>query len=403
VIAADAVRRQRSRLLDLVSRAGSVVAAAWVVSFLVEGAAVGWGRAAWLRLLVASDPGRRALLGVVLAVATWWLVRLLRPATVTAPVDRLLAAMAAVVVVVGAYGGHSAIGGNQWLGVALRLTHFGAIALWVGSVAVAWWCVRNESSPAAVWRAASRVAGWAVAVTGLSGFVLSGRTVDTVTALLRTQYGFVVLVKVGCLVVAALVGGLAARDMGRGRQPRVVVELAVASIAIFAAAVLGGSAPAVGAQFAAPASMSPQVATGDLADLTVSVGVSPARVGANLVQAEVLNTRRPEPGVIRSMRVRLVHQGRVIVDHVVQQPTGPVEWSDDQLSAAGGYRVIVDIDRPDAPVPAFERSFTVSPLPVRPVPTRVSRRPWMPLAALFGGVWAIVVLAVARRRPSAAR
>jgi copper transport protein len=141
VAAADSVRRQREQLLSLVSRCSAVVAAAWTVSFVVEGAAVGWGRVAWLRLLVASDPGRRALLGVLLAAGTWWLVTLVRSA-VSASVDRLVAAMAAVVVVVGSYGGHSSIGGNQWAGFALRMVHFGAIAVWVGSVAVAWWCVR---------------------------------------------------------------------------------------------------------------------------------------------------------------------------------------------------------------------------------------------------------------------
>jgi hypothetical protein len=241
----------------------------------------------------------------------------------------------------------------------------------------------------------------AVAVTGLSGFVLSGRTVATVTALLRTQYGFVVLVKVGCLVVAAIVGGIAAREVRKGRRPRVVAELVVAAIAILGAAVLGGSAPAVGPQFAAPASVLPQVATGDLADLTVSVHLSPARVGANLLQVEVLNTRRPEPGVIRSVRVRLQRQGTIVADHLVQQPSGPLEWSDDQVPAAGTYQVVVDVDRPDAPVPAFERSISVSPVPVRQVATRVSRAAWMPLAALLGLCWVIAVYVVARRRSTA--
>jgi hypothetical protein len=340
------------------------------------------------------------LLGVVLAGASWWLVRLVRPA-VAGSADRLVTAMSMLFVVVGAYGGHSAIGGNQWVGSALRWVHFAAISLWIGTVAVAWWCTRADESTLTLWRPVGRLAGWAAAVTGLSGFVLSGRTVATVTALLRTQYGFVVLVKVVCLVAAAVVGWSAARSIRRGHRPRVVPELVVGVLALSAAALLGGSGPAVGPQFAAVSVVSPQVATGDLADLTVSVNLSPARVGANLLQVEVLNTRRPEPGVIRSIRVRLERQGRVVVDHQVQQPTGPLEWSDDQLPTSGSYRVVVDVDRPDAPVPAFQQVVTVAPVPVRLVPTRLSRSSWMPLAALVGALWAITVLVVTRRRITA--
>mgnify|MGYP003337386789 CR=1 FL=1 len=62
-----------------------------------------------------------------------------------------------------------------------------------------------------------------------------------------------------------------------------------------------------------------------------------------------------------------------------------------------GPVLVVTIDRPDAPVPVFERAVAVSPSPVRQVPTRVSRSSWMPWALCAGGLWLALVLVASRR------
>ena len=72
---------------------------------------VGFERVQWASLIINSDPGRRALIGVQLALGVWWTVGLLRRAGTHESqwfVVRILVVIAGGFIVVAAYGGHAA-------------------------------------------------------------------------------------------------------------------------------------------------------------------------------------------------------------------------------------------------------------------------------------------------------
>ena len=88
----------------------------------------------------------------------------------------------------------------------------------------------------------------------------------------------------------------------------------------------------------------------------------------------------------------------MVAEHRASSGAGNFQWSDDQLPTAGVYRLVIDIDRPDAPVPTFERSITVVAAPVRLVATRVSRVSWLPWATGAAVMWLAMVMVAMRRR-----
>lgn len=401
------IEHVRERLLRCVSWAAAVCAGGWLVAFVVEGADIGTGRVDWFRLLITSDPGRRTVIGAVGALSVLWLHRLGPALTAESATSfgRVLAGVAGVFVLVGAYGGHSAVGGNQAVGLLLRFVHLGAVALWVGVVAVGWWTARRGVGDPSIWPFVSRVATVAVGLVAVSGLLISGRTISTVTALLSTQYGALVIAKIALFALAALLGGVAFWRVSQREAPSVAPELLLMVTAVVVAALLGGSAPATGPQFAGVHDPLPQVTTADLADLTVSATVTPARPGANLLQVEVLNTRRPAPGDIVSLTVQLIRSGgEVVVEHRVEHPDGVQEWATDVVPAPGAYRLVITVERPAAPVPVLDRPLQIAPSPVRQVPTRVSAADWMPLAAGAAIVVAVATgSAVALRRRGARR
>ncbi len=65
----------------LAVRAAWVTAVGWIALLVADAAAVGFERVRWSSLIISSDPGRRALIGLQLAVGMWWTVGLLRRST----------------------------------------------------------------------------------------------------------------------------------------------------------------------------------------------------------------------------------------------------------------------------------------------------------------------------------
>ena len=123
-------------------------------------------------------------------------------------------------------------------------------------------------------------------------------------------------------------------------------------------------------------------------DLTVSASIEPARPGPNLVQVRVLDTRRPSPGPVDSVTVRVVGgDGAVVAE---RRRTGRrVSSSGPTLPfrIPGCYRVEVDVDRPPLPVSAVRR-FMAGRSGSR-APSRPWSRPdsWAPFAAHLAAVW----------------
>lgn len=404
--------RRRLRVLEPVPAvfvaAAAVVAVGWVVLFVLDVASVGFAHARWGTLLIGSDPGRRALIGVQVALAVWWVSRLLPAADAASRwlLARILGALAGGLVLLAAYGGHGAVGGNAWLGWLLRAAHLGALSAWLGTVAVTWWAARRDREWATLWPPVSRMAAWGIGITGTTGFLLSGRVVDSVTALLSTTYGRAIVGKVAVLLLLGALGWLAGRRVARGGAPRVVgLEVGLAVVALALAAVLAGTAPAKGVQFEPLPVDEPQVVTNDAADLTVSASLQPARPGANLVTVRVLDTRRPPLGTVEGVTMTLTRaDGEVVATRDGVPQKGEVSWPDVELVSPGEYEVSVAVDRPEVPVPEVTDRFLVAATPAARADTVLSDREWWPIALVSAAAWVLLVAlgrwAVRRGRPA---
>jgi methionine-rich copper-binding protein CopC/putative copper export protein len=399
VIVVLLVRRGR-RGLDQVTRlavfSGCVVAVGWIGLLAADATTVGFRRVNWGSLLVNSDPGRRAVFGVQLAIGMWLAVGMLRRGRNHDSqwfVVRILTVIAGGFVVAGAYGGHAGIGGSFIVGVALRSLHLASLGVWIGAVAAMWLLGRRDRQLRELWSSISRLAAIGLATTGASGLLLSGRVSVTVTALLGTSYGQRIVIKAGLLIALSVLGGMAARRVRRGRDPRrLPAELGLAGIAVVLAALLASSAPARGEQFLPLPTVEPQIDTADLSDLTVSASIQPARPGENLVQLRVLDTRRPSPGPVEAVSVKVTSaDGRAVAERGGVPVAGLVEWADVAIPNPGTYRVEVNISRPAQPVGPFMASWEVDATPVARAARVVSTRLWAPFAAGLAAAWMVVV------------
>jgi hypothetical protein len=335
---------------------------------------------------------------VQLTLGLWWTVRLLHRGGNHAAqwfVVRILAVIAFGFVIAEADGGHAGIGGSFLYGVFLRSVHLASLCVWIGAIAAMWLLSRADRQLLTLWPSISSLAAIGLATTGASGLLLSGRVAVTVTALLGTTYGQRIVIKAGLLVVLALLGTLATHRVTRGREPRrLPLEMGVAGCAIVIAALLASSAPARGEQFLPPPNEEPQIVTSDLLDLTVSASIEPARPGPNLVQVRVLDTRRPSPGPIENVKLRISGgDGSVIAERQGVPDSGVLEWTDISVPNPGTYRVEVDVTRSALPVSPFVASWAVDPVPVPRVDRVLSTRQWAPIAAVFAAGWLLLVAA----------
>ncbi len=70
-------RRDLEHVTDLAVSSSAVIAVGWVGLLVADAATVGFQNVKWGSLLLNSDPGRHALVGVQLALGLWWTARLL--------------------------------------------------------------------------------------------------------------------------------------------------------------------------------------------------------------------------------------------------------------------------------------------------------------------------------------
>jgi hypothetical protein len=284
--------------------------------------------------------------------------------------------------------------GDRSSSVSCCAVHLGSLCVWIRAVAALWLLTRatTDCGPLADDQFTAVIG---LAASGASGFLLSGRVVATVTALFSTTYGHRIVIKAAVIVAMAAFGAMARRRVVRNREPGLLpLELAVAGVAVVVAALLVGSAPARGPQFSPVSAAAPQIVTTDARDLTVSASIEPARPGPNLVQVRVLETRRPSPGPVDSVTIRVVGgDGSVVAERVGRPADGLVEWADVVVPSPGLYRVEVDVARPTLPVSPVVASWQVEPTPVPRAPTVVSTFSWAPIAAGLALVWVLLVAA----------
>ncbi|MBI4933603.1 MAG: copper resistance protein CopC/CopD [Actinobacteria bacterium] len=394
----------RARVVTITRYSAIALAVGWIALLLVDAATVGWGSIRWFELLTGSDPGRRALIGSQLAIGAWFGGRMLQRAADDRSQHFLLRVVGACwawFVVPAATGGHAGVGGNALVGLALRAAHLGALCTWVGTVGVAWLVTRrNDDHGGRLWKPVSRCAAIGLALTGLTGLLLAGRTVATITALFSTDYGRVLLVKVAALGLLAVAGLLAAERVAQHRSPHgrlLGAELVLVLAVVVVAGFLTGRAPAVGEQFTPLVDVPPQVVTADLADLTASASVEPAQPGANLLQLRLLDTRRPAPGPIGTVTVKVIDASGATVSELTGTPqNGVVEWDSLRLPSPGRYRLEATIERAALAVPTFQGTLAVSAAPVPRAHTVVSDQDLGPWVLWLAMGWAVLVLAAAR-------
>jgi copper transport protein len=404
----EAACQLQCRLLGL-AVVGVVMAAVGDTAVLaLQASQIGPLQSTFSRLLTESDFGRRWMIGMQLSVglllALWWLRRQrtigtplaakaetasqqpsarsrLTPVIVVSAVACLLAAAEAIAVGLSGHTGAAAT--PTAIGVTLRGAHLLAVGIWVGglaALAVALASVAHHPDPAAsraqLLRRFSPMAAVGLVAVTITGLLLSGDQVATVTALLTTWYGLTLVVKVGLAGLVALLGLRHARLV---RSSRAAVELAASEVArrtrrslpleltgglalIVLGAALAATAPARGPQFGPKPLQAPSAITTASGDLIIRVSLQPNRPGRNLVAVDVLNTRRPAPAAIENVTVTIRPEGQRAAGQTPQtaQPAGATvipaskltdsRWDGGAVNlAAGSLAVDVAVGRPGYP------------------------------------------------------
>ena len=137
-------------------------------------------------------------------------------------------------------------------------------------------------------------------VTVGSGLLLAGRLVVSITGLLSTQYGALLVAK-----LALILGAVACGVVAHRRGPRyAVIEGVVLGAVVAAGALMATAAPAVDHQFTPAEIDTPPTSEWARADdLFIRVRPVPGRPGPNALEIQVTNTRRPAPAALIGLEI----------------------------------------------------------------------------------------------------
>ena len=433
-LADSAARRRVQASLFALALAGSllmlIAATALVV---VQAITLGPDLARTLpRLLLGTDYGSRwlasALLTTVLTifVATLWrrarrggvagmteeVRRLGRWALLTIEARALLLSVA--VAAATAISGHSANAtGLNLVETAIRTIHLTAMGAWAGGVlalALALLVLRRSGDRSATSAMQLVVgfgpyAGVGLALLAVTGLLLSGEQVASITALLSTPYGAILVAKVagaGLVACIALRHALLSwrglrKQPAAARAPRSLVltvglEAGGALALVLLAAVLGSSAPARGPQFEPPsAAPVATLLTEEGNSMLASVSMKPNRAGPNLLSVQVVDTRRPIPAPIESVTVVLNRPGsRSAPEQLPTTRSGNRFDVGSVLMVTGDVRVSVIINRTGLGTTVIDVPWRVNPPEVARAPVVISSEPLAPLVNLAALVLALV-------------
>jgi copper resistance protein D len=130
--------------------------------------------------------------------------------------------------------GHSGTSADHEIAIMTIGAHIATAALWVGGLAAVLVLVaRHRALLDAVLPRYSRLAGWCLAVVTLTGVLNALLRLGTWANLWVTDYGRILLAKTVCLLLLAVLGGLARRRLAAGRSP--VLRWAGTEVAVMAA------------------------------------------------------------------------------------------------------------------------------------------------------------------------
>ncbi len=388
---------------DAITLLGGRVAAVAAVLLIVEQlwnayAASGQGFVAALETsLLGSAWGRWALLrAVALAILALVLPRLFgifRDRAVLVGVGIAVAAQSA--------GGHAAGTERAALSILNDVVHLAASLAWVGAVFILWQILRSGTGMrSAVGR--STLSGFSPIATVLfftalvTGVLAIGEQVQSLDAFLGSLYGRGMLVKMALVVAVGVVALVTRRSISGDRPGAAIgVESMMAIAAVAVVAVLTSISPATGAEWQPVIEAEARQLAIIQDDIQLGMTVSPNVPGQNLVLIDAVNTRRPEPGPIDRVLVRVspveFEAATTVLEAVPAGPRGEYEVPTTAFAVAGSYKVELVIRRADMldVVGSFDWSVG-SPAGARD--TVISDAPLVGMSSLLGVAGALVLV-----------
>jgi copper transport protein len=292
---------------------------------------------------------------------------------------------AAWLVMLTAWGDHSALTGSVEVTTAIaKAMHLWGVALWLGVLGVGLVLNAGRGTLRSAMTAVSRTAVAGAFLTAASGFLLVGRLVVSLTALLTSPYGLLLVAK-GALLVVAITIGWRMRTQDAVRRRATFEWVVLGAIAALGAA-MATAGPAVESSFLDQTeSTTAPVVSVRADDLLVQVQAIPGVPGPNALQVRVNDTRRPAPGEIQRVRV-IGSDGTELAAPVVD---GNAFFEGVELSS-GSTTLAVAVERDGLDDTLVDTDVTTA-VPVYRSPVRISSAPIAGPARLIG----LILLGVA--------
>jgi copper transport protein len=266
------------------------------------------------------------------------------------------------------------------------------------------------------WGRFGLLAAVSVGMLAATGLYSAGQRVISADALLLTGYGQALIVKVGLMLAAGLVGlantlSLHPRlsaplgrwlkkppgwtPFGLRRLPqRVLAEASLGVAVALLAGILTSLPPASEPQYAVSPSSQPDQMVANANDLYIGLAIRPNRPGQNVLNILVTGTRPAEAPQV-TVRLTYLEQalGTLSLDATQSNPNS-FHLSGDALNQPGRWRIEVVVHRSGLPDAVASFNWTVLPLGTIP-PVVVSRSPWKEALSLLAGLMAgLVALAL---------
>jgi len=247
--------RTLDQVRGIADRALVAVAGAWLVLVLVGimfrtadafGRPLGRLAAGEIGSFVTELAGGRGLALTAVCTAALVVCAALRLRDRTLVQARVPLVAALLGLVTPAVTGHAGTHPDHQLAIMSIGVHVVGAALWVGGLAVVLVLVaRHRALLDPVLPRFSRLAGWCLGAVTLTGLLTAVIRLGTWDAVVTTRYGVLVLVKIACLALLGLLGGITRRRLAAGRTPVLRwagVEVAVMAATLGVAAALSQSA-----------------------------------------------------------------------------------------------------------------------------------------------------------------
>ena len=307
--------------------------------------------------------------------------------------------------------GHSGVGADP-VRVVAAAAHVGAALTWAGALVclVGALLVAPGRTRASELRMTLRAFGppaaGCLSVAMVTGVLLSSDTVISVDAALLTTYGRILLLKV---VLVGAAAGLGLHHHLRLRGPHdldpprrtVALEAGILVVVVALTGLLASTGTATDPAFGRKAPGSAAAVGRRVGDLQVQAGLSPNRRGDAFAVVDVFDTRRPSPGPVIGVDVR-IGDGPVVAAERLTDGHWSVPVT---VGAAGPTTLGVTVIRAGLPARTAAFAWTVPglranrPVLVSQAPVRTALRLCAAgLGALLLAGWALTVARVRRRR-----